>query len=67
MKHIIQADYNMINYGVGCKDKLYEHIKKKSITWRAWAIVAWDSDMIVGLCLTFTIVKMQGPKKTFEP
>ena len=35
--------------------------EKQPITLRAWASVAWDYVRVVGLGLTFTIVKMLGP------
>ena len=36
----------------------------QDITWRAWAIVAWDS--VSGLCFEFTTVKLQGPNKSLN-
>ena len=33
-------------------------VAQKSLIWRAWANVAWDSVSVVGLYFNFTIVKM---------
>ena len=40
--------------------------EKQPLTWRAWVGVAWDSVGVVGLCLKFTNVKLQGPNKIIK-
>ena len=40
--------------------------EKQPLTWRAWDGVAWNSVGVVGLCLKFTNVKLQGPNKSLN-
>ena len=40
--------------------------EKQPLTWRAWASVIWDSVKVVGLCLKFTTVELQGPNKSLN-
>ena len=55
--------FNQIKKSIPCIIVPWE---KQPITLRAWASVAWDYVRVAGLGLTFTIVKMLGPNKTYQ-